>query len=64
MIPRIILKKERGYSVPDRVFYLNNGRRMWCHPTPYEVFVGGDPDDENNWYNEYMDKDGETHYAH
>ena len=62
MIPYIKTKKWRGYAVLNRQFFVD-GKFVWCNDTGYEVFVGGDPEDENNYYNEFIDYNGDLHYA-
>ena len=47
----------------DKAFYrYSDGQRELCHATGYEV-CHGDPDVLANWYNEYVDSDGELHYG-
>lgn len=43
------------------------GRRELCNSTGYEVYLGnGDPNnpkESGNWWNEYVDSNGEFHYG-
>lgn len=43
------------YDMPfDKAFNTSRGREL-CHATGYEVLFNGE------WWNEYEDRDGETH---
>ena len=41
----------------DRVFETESGNEELCHATGYEVCIDGE------WYNEYVDCDGNYHYG-
>lgn len=40
----------------DKAFIVGGNEEL-CHATGYEVFI------ENEWWNEYMDSNGEYHYG-
>ena len=40
----------------DKAFWVNGKGEELCHCTGYEVFIDG------NWYQEYLDSNGEIHY--
>lgn len=41
---------------PDHAFQTANGEEL-CHATGYAVMLDGE------WWNEYVDQDGELHYG-
>ena len=50
-------REELGYMPFDKVFVTENGNEESCHATGYEVFIDGE------WWNEYVDRDGNYHYG-
>lgn len=64
-----IMKKRMLKNMPfDMMFEIDRvGRQELCHATGFEVYLGnGDPDDpeeSGNWWNEYVDSNGEFHYG-
>ena len=45
----------------DKAFETENGTEL-CHATGFEVCLG-DPSNPADWWNEYEDSPGETHYG-
>ena len=41
----------------DKMFHLDDGMSELCHATGKEVFIDGE------WWNEYLDHNGEYHYG-
>lgn len=57
-------RRKLNYMIISRKFYDAKHRRyVWCRPTGYEVFGGGNPHDVDAWYNEYQDEFGTRYYA-
>ena len=46
----------------DKAFYLEDGRQELCHATGIEVCMGN-PANLADWWNEYVDSNGEYHYG-
>lgn len=48
----------------DMRFTTEDGNDQLCHATGIEVcFDGDDPSDIANWWNEYIDTEGNYHYG-
>ena len=57
-------KRRKLKEMPfDKVFEVD-GNRENCHCTGFEVCLSGDdPKDQANWWNEYVDHNGDFHYG-
>ena len=59
-----MLRRELDYMPFDKRFETGNGNTELCHATGYEVcFEGHDSNDSSNWWNEFIDNDGNLHYG-
>ncbi|MGI6117853.1 MAG: hypothetical protein ACOYBC_05630 [Bilifractor sp.] len=48
----------------DKMFVLDSGNEELCHSTGFEVcFSDHNPDLPENWWNEYIDRNGDYHYG-
>lgn len=46
----------------DKVFVTESGNEELCHATGYEVCMGA-PEEPADWWNEYMDSEGNLYYG-
>lgn len=51
------LRRELDYIPYDHVFMVNGNEEL-CHATGYEV-CEGNPEDSSDWWNEYIDSNGD-----
>jgi hypothetical protein len=58
------MKKQLLDAMPfDKVFYVD-GNEEFCHATGYEVYFGEDgTNDPADWWNEYIDSNGDYQYG-
>lgn len=52
-------RRELDFTPFDKSFTVNGNEEL-CHATGYEVCTG-DPGNPADWWNEYVDSDGEIH---
>lgn len=48
---------------PTKTFSVGS-KKQTCYSTGSTIYIGGDPGDPNNYWDEYIDNNGETHYAY
>lgn len=53
------MRRELDTMPFDHVFYVD-GNEQLCHATGYEI-CDGDPSDPADWWNEYVDSNGDYH---
>ena len=56
------VKGELYGNVPDEIFMTENGEKVLCRFTGYEVLCGNDPL-KGNWFKEYTDSEGNLYYS-
>lgn len=59
---RITAERELDYMPMDKVFHVAENRPEMCHATGKEVCFG-DVNDPADWWNEYIDSDGDFWYG-
>lgn len=56
------LRRELPQMPYDHVFETENGNEELCHATGYEVCLGN-PDNLQDWWLEYTDREGNLYYG-
>lgn len=51
------MERELDYMPFDMAFIMPDGNEEFCHATGIEVLIDGE------WWNEYVDHDGNLHYG-
>ena len=60
----LLRRRELDYMPFNKRFETCDGNSELCHATVYEVCLeGDDPNDSSNWWNEFVDSNGDLHYG-
>lgn len=59
---QITAERRLDYMPFDKMFWVTENRQELCHATGVEVCFG-DPENPADWWNEYIDSDGDYWYG-